>query len=107
MSTLWRMSWCGLAFGAILGSGCAGRSTAREDAVPPSEPAIASVYRSRCGACHVPIVPGENSRAYLEKAFDRHRKRVHLSEDQWSAMVDYLAKPGPRPPAERLVPPEK
>ena len=103
MSNLGRMRWCGLAFGAVLGARCAGRSTAREDAIPPSEPAIASIYRSRCGACHVPIVPGEDSRAYLEKVFERHRKRVHLSEEQWSAMVDYLAKPGPNPPVERPV----
>jgi hypothetical protein len=37
--------------------------------------------------------PKTRTREHLEDAFTRHRVRVHLTEEQWSAMVDYLAKP--------------
>jgi len=57
----------------------------------PDEPAIAHVEHDKCGTCHVEVQPGTRSRDVLEKAFVRHRKRVKLSEEQWAAMVDYLA----------------
>jgi hypothetical protein len=51
------------------------------------------IWRSKCGACHVPVQPGTRERAYLETAFKRHRARVRLSEPEWSSLVDFLAKP--------------
>jgi hypothetical protein len=35
--------------------------------------------------------PGVLPRDRLEAAFSRHRKRVQLAEDDWQAMIDYLA----------------
>jgi hypothetical protein len=63
-----------------------------------SPPAIAQIHRSRCGACHKRVEPGERTREEFESAFVRHRKRVHLSEEQWGELVDYLA-PAPAVPA--------
>jgi len=54
-------------------------------------PPIASVWRSRCGACHVRVEPRTHSREQLEKALARHRKRVRLREDQWQELVTFLA----------------
>jgi hypothetical protein len=39
----------------------------------------------------VRVEPGERTRAQLEAALTRHRKRVQLSEGDWALMVDYLA----------------
>lgn len=64
-------------------------STAANGAPAPGE----RIWRSKCGACHVPVQPGTRERAYLETAFKRHRTRVHLSEPEWSSVVDFLAKP--------------
>lgn len=52
---------------------------------------IAQAHRSRCGACHLRVEPGMRTRAELEAALGRHRKRVHLTDKQWAEMVDYLA----------------
>ena len=57
----------------------------------PDEPAIARVEHAKCGACHIEVQPGTRSREVLEKAFVRHRTRVKLTEEQWTAMIDYLA----------------
>jgi hypothetical protein len=57
------------------------------------EPPIAEVHRHKCAKCHVLPEPKTRTREHLEDAFTRHRVRVHLTEEQWSAMVDYLAKP--------------
>ena len=54
-------------------------------------PAIASVWRSRCGSCHVPGEPGSHSRQALDEALRRHRKRVRLTEDEWGEMTAFLA----------------
>ena len=54
-------------------------------------PPIASLHSSRCGRCHVPPEPKTHTRAELETAFGRHRGRVHLSQDEWQAMIDFLA----------------
>jgi hypothetical protein len=63
------------------------------------EPAIASVYRSRCGACHVRVGPNTRSRYQLEDAFSRHRRRLRLRDEQWEELVAYLAIPeAPAPP---------
>jgi cytochrome c5 len=76
----------GAAFGA-----CAPASPPTQPAGP--EPPIAAVHRSKCGACHKLPAPGTRTRAHLEDAFARHRKRVRLSEDEWAALVDFLARP--------------
>jgi Skp family chaperone for outer membrane proteins len=69
-----------------LAAGCA-------PAASPDAPAIAKVETHRCGSCHAPPEPKTRTRATLEDAFSRHRHRVHLSQDEWQAMLDYLAAP--------------
>jgi hypothetical protein len=59
----------------------------------PDGPPIAAVHRHQCGRCHPPPAPGAHTRAQLEDAFSRHKTRVRLSPDEWTAMVDYLAAP--------------
>jgi cytochrome c5 len=59
----------------------------------PDGPPIASLYSHQCDRCHVAPEPKTRTRAQLEEAFSRHRKRVHLSHDDWQAMIDYLAAP--------------
>jgi hypothetical protein len=54
-------------------------------------PAIATVHRHQCGKCHAPPPPRSHSREEFETAFGRHHKRVHLTDEEWQAMVDYLA----------------
>jgi hypothetical protein len=61
------------------------------NAAAPNGGHIAEVHRSRCGACHVRVEPGQRTRAELETALHRHRKRVHLDETEWADLVDYLA----------------
>ena len=68
---------------------------------PPLEGAraardVGAIHRARCGACHVRVEPGTRTRAQLEDALGRHRKRVRMSEAEWSKMVDYLAERGTR-----------
>jgi Skp family chaperone for outer membrane proteins len=57
----------------------------------PDGPPIAAVHTRRCGNCHTAPEPGSHTRASLEDAFGRHQRRVHLSQEEWQAMVDYLA----------------
>ena len=52
---------------------------------------VASVWRSKCGSCHVPVEPGSRKRLEIESALQRHRKRLRLSDDQWTQLVDFLA----------------
>jgi hypothetical protein len=56
-----------------------------------SPPPIAAVHRARCGQCHVRVEPGTRTRDALVTALARHRNRVHLAEEQWAALIDYLA----------------
>ncbi len=56
-----------------------------------SHPPIEATYKARCGACHQRIEPGSHTREQLETAFARHRTRLHLSEEQWAKLVDFLA----------------
>ena len=72
---------------------CGGASGGGEGAAQPEAPKsdIARIHKSRCGSCHLRVEPGERTRDQLEAALSRHRKRVHLTEEQWAAMVDYLA----------------
>jgi hypothetical protein len=62
---------------------------------PPArdgDPPIATVHARNCGRCHMRPEPKTRTRAQLESAFTRHRTRVHLSEDEWARLVDYLAQ---------------
>ncbi len=80
----------------------AGALAACAPAGPPVAPEFAHVaafHRSHCGQCHVRVEPGQRTRAELEVALARHRDRVHLSEDDWNLMVDYLAQDKPPAPA--------
>jgi hypothetical protein len=73
------------AIGAMVASAaCAPASSA-------DAPAIASVHRHECGRCHAPPAPQTRTRGQLEDAFVRHRTRVRLSDDEWSAILVYLA----------------
>jgi hypothetical protein len=82
------------AFGCSGASGEAGGSNAPEGSHGggvASREEIARLHRSRCGACHVRVEPGQRSREVLDAALTRHRKRVSMYEEQWAAMIDYLA----------------
>jgi hypothetical protein len=57
----------------------------------PGAPAIATVHRSQCGRCHVPPEPQTRSREQVEVAAARHARRVRLTHDEWTAMIEYLA----------------
>jgi hypothetical protein len=57
----------------------------------PAQSEIARIHRARCGSCHVRVEPGERTREQLEAALARHRSRVHISEERWSELIDYLA----------------
>jgi hypothetical protein len=86
--------WLGLAWLA-LGAPLAGCAATPYDGstTAPAERSIAAIHASKCGACHSPPNPRTRSREYLEDALSRHRKRVHLSSDEWAEMTDYLAIP--------------
>lgn len=75
------------AFSVLIGA----LATACAPASAPDAPPIASVHRHQCGKCHAPPAPGSHSRQEFESAFGRHRKRVRLTDEEWQAMVDYLA----------------
>ncbi len=57
---------------------------------------VREIHRARCGNCHVRVEPGTRTHAVLDDAFSRHRKRVHMSEQEWTQMADYLASDGSR-----------
>jgi hypothetical protein len=86
-----------LCFAALfLTAACGGAQSGQTTAsATPASSAIADTHRARCGACHKRVEPGERSRAEFETALSRHRKRVHLSEEQWAELVDYLGGPAP------------
>jgi hypothetical protein len=72
---------------------CASGPPGRASNAAGRDSPIAAVHAHRCGRCHAPPEPGEYSRARLEDAFTRHKRRVRLTEDQWRAMLQYLAAP--------------
>lgn len=83
--------WLGLAvWVAAAASGC-GSALGTAGTAAASPPRGERIWRSKCGACHVPVAPQTRDRATLEKALARHRARVHLSEPEWSSVVDFLA----------------
>jgi hypothetical protein len=55
-------------------------------------PAIVAIYRSRCSKCHVLVEPGTRERRELRLAFDRHHWRVKLTDEQWTEMIEFLAR---------------
>ena len=59
---------------------------------PHASPAIAELWRARCGQCHVRVEPGTRDRAVLGPALERHKKRARLSESDVGELVDFLAK---------------
>ncbi len=77
------------------GGGCAPAAPATE--VPPALEHVAELHKAKCGNCHIRVEPGTRSREELEAVFPRHRARVHLSDDEWNQMVEYLAVPPSSP----------
>jgi hypothetical protein len=61
--------------------------------VPEGQRHVAEVHKAKCGNCHVRVEPGTRTQVELETAFARHRKRVHLTEQEWTQMIDYLSQP--------------
>ena len=59
---------------------------------PNTAPAIATTISARCGTCHRAPQPDSRPREALGVALSRHHKRVRLTEDQWQAVLDYLAQ---------------
>jgi hypothetical protein len=57
----------------------------------PDAPPIAAVHRHQCGRCHTPPEPGALARDRVESAALRHDRRVRLTRDEWTAMIEYLA----------------
>jgi hypothetical protein len=45
------------------------------------------------------VEPGQRTRDELENALQRHRRRVHLTENEWDEMIDYLSAAGPSHPS--------
>ncbi len=84
----WQLVAASLVFSAVAMTGCSS-----DPALGPDAPPIARVWASRCGACHTPVEPGTRTRAHIEEALARHHTRVALSDDEWAAMRDFLAKP--------------
>jgi hypothetical protein len=65
--------------------------------VPERQRHVADVHRAKCGSCHVRVEPGTRTQAELETALARHRKRVHLTEEEWTQMIEYLSQPPQSP----------
>jgi mono/diheme cytochrome c family protein len=65
---------------------------------PPSDAgphaAVAKIHRAHCGSCHTRVEPGSRTRAQLEAALAHHHNRVHMTDAEWSEMIDYLAADG-------------
>jgi hypothetical protein len=82
------------AFALSLGAvACGGSDAPRASSASDTpEPAIASEWRARCGACHVKVEPHSRDRAQLTQALGRHRSRARLKEEQWAALIDFLAR---------------
>ena len=82
------------AAGAACLAGCTSAPAPRASSAPAgADQAIASMHVSKCGACHTLPSPQTRTRRHLEEAFTRHKRRVHLTTEEWEAMVDYLAMP--------------
>jgi hypothetical protein len=88
-----RRALTSLAFGT-LGATLLTVAVACAPAQSSEAPAIASVHKRQCGRCHSPPEAGKRSKAYLEEALGPHHKRVHMTDQEWSQMIDYLAAEG-------------
>ncbi len=55
--------------------------------------AIAALHTSKCGSCHSAPAPKTRTREHLEDAFSRHKRRVHLTGEEWAELTDYIALP--------------
>ena len=89
-------TWGPLAAAVTLGLGLVGCAPTA-NGPRAAEPAIASVWRARCGTCHARVEPGEKSNAVLKAAAKRHEKRVHLTVEEWDALVAWLSPAAPSP----------
>ncbi len=77
--------------GAIAACGAGGGEPAK--VVDPKFAEVASIHKANCGRCHRRVEPGLRTHEHLEDALRAHRKRVTMSEENWSLMIDYLAAP--------------
>lgn len=82
-----RARWGVIAAACVGLWGCGGPAGAPQAEQPP----IVAVWRTRCGACHVKIQPGERTAPVLRAAEKRHEKRVRLSAAQWDELIAWLA----------------
>jgi hypothetical protein len=76
----------------VSAQGCAARAPESRKAEAMNEP-IATVWRTRCGACHRRVEPHSVGASHAEEALARHRNRVRLSEEQLIALESFIAKP--------------
>jgi hypothetical protein len=82
------ISWCLLPLLAACAS-----TPAPDGSTFADRNAVATMHASKCSSCHTAPAPRTRTREHLEDALSRHRKRVHLTPEEWRAMVDYLAMP--------------
>jgi hypothetical protein len=78
--------------GLVLSTAACAPATPPGSPITPDPTSIAAIHAHVCGNCHVVPEPGTRTRSHLQAAFVRHARRVRLTPDQWSAMVDYLAQ---------------
>lgn len=94
---------------AMLIVACAAGVAAACGAPPkPVEPRfveVAVINKAKCGTCHKRIEPGQRTRARLELAFIKHKKRVPMTDANWALMIDYLAADGGSAPPAMPPPP--
>jgi hypothetical protein len=75
---------------AVAGCASSGADGGGSESPEPAS-AIARIHKSRCGNCHRRVEPGQRTRDEFEMALSRHHRRVHLTDEQWKEMVDYLS----------------
>jgi hypothetical protein len=83
---------CAFSLSLLLACGGAGGGTPVA-ATPAPRLDAAAINKAKCGGCHPPFDPGTMTRAQVEAAFKPHKaeNRVTLTDDEWGALVDYLA----------------
>jgi hypothetical protein len=96
VSAFWRPGVIASIVG-LMAAGCGAQSQESSAAATPlgtetDEAHIAAVHRAKCGTCHVRVDPGTRSRTEIELALGRHHRRTHLTDREWTLLVDYLAK---------------
>jgi hypothetical protein len=78
---------------SVWASACAPAVSPGPQPVPEPLQHVAEVHKAKCGNCHVRVEPRTRTREELGEALLRHKKRVHLTDEEWSAMIEYLARP--------------